>query len=177
MDKNIQLFLEQRREKAKRAKKLRKYTAKTVTRKWKTKDGRVRVKTYVYEGDRGKVIVDSQGHFHKEGYNEAVRAINAREDMSQVDKDLMKYYLDYYVKEGKPMRTTGFFGRMATNKVERMLANAGADPDEEADRLGVSVEALLDGDNWSNDVFTDPESGKAYLFTFSYWGDERWEEI
>lgn len=180
MDKNMEVFLE-RKEQAKQRRKLRKYTAKTVVRKWKTKSGETRVKTYVYEGSRGKVILDAAGNVRKSGYNEAVEAIYARDDLSDIEKDMMKYYLDYYVKEGKKsgkaMRTTGFFGRMASNKVERMFANAGTDAESEAERLGVSVDALLDGDNWEGDVFTDPETGTAYLFTFSYWEDERWEII
>lgn len=177
----LSLRLQQAREAAKKNKLLRKYQAKTVVRKWKTKNGEIHQKTYTYESDRGAVIVDAQGGVHQAAIDEAKRAIDARDDLGEVEKNMMKYYLDYYVKEakekGQSMRTTGFFGRLAEDKVNRMFANAGTDVATEAARLGVTEADLVNPDNWSGDVFIDPATGKSYLFTFSYWEDERWEEI
>lgn len=183
MDSAIKLSMKIQRARAKAVKSrhLRTYQAKTVIRRWTTKSGEVHQKTYIYESGRGKVIVDERGGVHAQALNEAKNAIDSRSDLGKVEKDMMKYYLDYYVKEakesGKPMRTTGFFGRMQEDKVSRMFANAGTDVATEAQSLGVSEEDLLNPDNWNGDVFTDPTTGRSYLFTFTYWSDERWEEL
>lgn len=177
----LSMDLEKARAKAIKSRKLRTYQAKTVIRRWRTKSGEIHQKTYTYESGRGRVIVDERGGIHRSALAEAKRAIDESKDLGKVEKDMMKYYLDYYVKEakesGKTMRTTGFFGRMAEDRISRMFANAGTDVATEAQRLGVTEAQLLDPNNWNGDVFTDPNTGRSYLFTFSYWEDELWEEL
>lgn len=72
------------------------------------------------------------------------------------------------MKDGKKLTTTGFFGELASDKIERMLVNAGYSIEEASEELGVSESELLDMKNWSGDKFTHAKD--TWLFSFKYTG-------
>lgn len=159
-----------------------KTVGKTVTRTWITKSGVKKTKTYSYGTRRGAVLVDKKGRVKQKAVEALKASIEGDSTMTQREKRIAASFLDYYVSERseakRQLRTTGFFGLMAGSKVEMMFANAGTSALIEAEYLGVEEADLLNDNNWSGDVFTDPQSGRSWRYTFNYFGSEAsWEEI
>ena len=65
------------------------------------------------------------------------------------------------------------------NRIEILIANMGLTPEELAKDLNTSVENLLNPKNWkkSTTIYTAPETGRSYLFEWTYEGETLYTEI
>lgn len=60
--------------------------------------------------------------------------------------------------------------KAATNDADRLAINLGITIDQLAEEIGTSVFNLRNNNNWSSEVYTDPENGESFDFQFNYSG-------
>ena len=159
---------------------------KKVTRTYKTKSGIV-TKTYFYDyknskrkSTRSKTLVSKSGKINKKNVADFKKKIDDSMNLSATEKRSMKADLDAYVKQRsidkQKLTVSGFQGHLESDKMARMFANLGAAPDEIADEYGFDEDDLLDENNWTNGIYTDPTTVKSYRVNWTYTGSA-FEEI
>lgn len=121
---------------------------------------------------RGLTLVGKNGVISKNSKNNVEkykRYILDRTDISEADKIGLIADIDAYVqsahRQKKKLTTNGLEARYAEDKIERLITNAGYSIDEFAEEAGVSVDEVMNADNWSDGLFM----GK-YEINFQYTG-------
>lgn len=140
-----------------------------VTRTYFSKRlGKIVTKTYTYgEGKsrRGLTLVGKDGKITPNSKKNVLKfkeSIDNNPFLTRAEKITLKNKLDALIKvrhdSGKKLTTTGFYGWMEEDKVNRLLVNAGYTAEELADEVGVDVEDILNPDNWKT-----PDKGNTYF--------------
>jgi len=124
---------------------------------------------------RGRTLVSKSGRLNASNKKniDALKTeiLNSKEYSDAEKRGLiadLNIIIKQRMKDGKKLTTTGFFGELASDKIERMLINAGYSIEEAAEELQVDEADLLDMKNWSGDKFT--HAGDTWLFSFKYTG-------
>ena len=161
---------------------------KTIrTRRWVTKSGEVRVKTYEYDkvykpkrGGRTKLLVSKRGGKYTvitKNKEAAINAIMNDNSLSLDEKITTKNALLAQIKdaiyENRKLTVRSAESMMAVTKVEKFIINLGYEVGDLAEELKVSETDLLNPNNWSNDTFS--VSGKSWKFKFKYEGTAYYE--
>lgn len=109
---------------------------------------------------RGRTLVGKNGVISKnskKNVDELIKQIQARDDLSSSEKVTLindvHAYVDAYHGQKQKLTTSGFFAHYETDKISRLLTNAGYTADELAQELGVSEEDVLNSKNWNKDIF------------------------
>lgn len=109
---------------------------------------------------RGRTLVGKNGVISKnskKNVDELIRTIQERTDLSSSEKVTLindvHAYVDAYHQSNKKLTVNGFFAHYESDKINRMLTNAGYTAQELADELGISEEDVLNRANWDKDVF------------------------
>ena len=165
---------------------------KTVIRKWETKKGVKKSKTYYYQfieeeknnKKKGKwVSIDDP---NRVGYNRSskklytkkgkltkfgkayVESIRNDKEMTEIKKEFLLTRLEVYAKEreinGKAVTLASFQSHIAGTQLERMIYNLGTSAEEIAEQTGYDVDEVLNTENWDfeNNTFKD------FQFEFDY---------
>lgn len=121
---------------------------------------------------RGRTLVGKNGVISKNSKNNVeklIKTIQDRDDLSDSEKITLtsdiRAYVDAYHQSHKKLTVNGFFAHYESDKINRMLTNAGYTPEELADELGVNVEDILNKENWNKDIFMG-----AWQLNFNYTG-------
>jgi len=136
---------------------------KIVKRRWTTSTGEVREKIYTYEDTSG-ILVGRSGKVNEDLYQATLRNFKENMDFSSyldAKQDLQDMVSQYSEKnrlhpEQRGMSLKTFLSKMETNKIKKMFINAGVDLDYAAKKAGVSVQELLNEENWGVDRNGDP---------------------
>lgn len=134
---------------------------------------------YKHKSSRGLVLVSAKGKVNQKNVDKFKDIIDSNDSYTLKDKISLKARLDEYVyqrkseKNGKRLTSSGFLGHIEatkkdSNRVKRLMANAGYSPEEVAREYDIDIDELLNLDNWSGDTFT--YQGRTYLFSFTYTG-------
>lgn len=109
---------------------------------------------------RGRTLVGKNGVISsnsKQNVENLIQAIQERTDLSSSEKITLtndvRAYVDAYHQSHKKLTVNGFFAHYESDKINRMLTNAGYTAQELADELGISEEEVLNKANWEKDVF------------------------
>lgn len=109
---------------------------------------------------RGRTLVGKNGRItsnSKKNVDNFISEIYDRTDLSDSEKITLandvRAYVDSYHINGKKLTTSGFFAHYETDKINRLLTNAGYSAQELADELGVDVDQVLNTDNWNKGMF------------------------
>ena len=146
---------------------------KTVTRKWYSKKlGQYVTKTYTYDVSKyvkkraGKslLLVGKNGKLYKERIKEF------KEQFDEYDKAIIDAQIDYYQSHGKKISERTMVSKLTENRYAKMFINAGYTLEEAASELDVEEAELFNPDNWDNDTFKNPKTGKTMTFKFNYYG-------
>lgn len=126
---------------------------------------------------RGRTLVSTSGKlyaYNKKNIDDFKKEIMSSKEYTDAEKRGLIADLNIKIKQrmkdGKKLTTTGFFGELASDQIERMLVNAGYSLEEAAEELGVSEADLLDKRNWSGSGDTFKHAGDTWLFSFKYTG-------
>ena len=121
---------------------------------------------------RSRTLVGKNGRISqnsKKNVEALIEKINERTDLTKAEKSTLindvKAYVDSYHQNGKKLTENGFWAHYDEDKISRMLTNAGYTADELAEEIGVSVEDVLNADNWNKDTFMD-----SWIINFNYTG-------
>lgn len=132
------------------------------------------------------MLVDRRGGVRRKAVNKVIDAIRRAQQDGTLPADEAQYtideirryiYLDRAGKKNRQLRESGLFGHLEETEIQRMFTNAGSNLTDEANYLGVNPDELADLNNWSNDIYTDPSSGRSWRYTFGYGGFAQWEAI
>lgn len=103
-------------------------------------------------GKDGKITTNS-----KKNVNNLIEQINLNDNYTADEKITLINDLQAYVDQAhmakKKLTVNGFFARYETDKISRMLVNAGYTPEELAAEVGVTEDEILNPDNWNKGVF------------------------
>ena len=109
---------------------------------------------------RGRTLVGKNGVISKnskKNVDEFIKQIEARDDLSSAEKITLvsdvRAYVDAYHGQKQKLTTNGFFAHYESDKVNRMLTNAGYTANELAQELGVTEDDILNSKNWDKDIF------------------------
>lgn len=151
---------------------------KKVTRKYVNKAGKTIVKTYSYDRKYKKTKSGFQKAFTKKGeISKRLSARLARQGYSEAEIRTIEAYAKVKLKQGyKEWTDAQLLHSFKSDKIELMFANCGMSIKEAASEIAVDPALLLDEANWDNDTFTDPESGRSFMFEFNYEGSV-WTEV
>lgn len=148
-------------------------SVKRVVRTYKTKNGMV-TKTYEYNPkklkSRKKYVINSKGGVSKAAIKRLVEKGVGTEIQIKAKIAERLGLGNVSVSEER------LEASILHNRIEGMFANAGVSMDYAADEVGATIEQLYDQGNWSDGVFTNPDTGVSYEFRFNYSGSV-WEEI
>lgn len=116
-------------------------------------------------GKGGRITTNS-----KKNVNNLIEQINLSPDYTEDEKITLINDLQAYVDQAhlakKKLTVNGFFARYETDKITRMLVNAGYTPEELAKEIGVSEEDILKTENWNKGVFMG-----QWELSFQYTGE------
>ena len=122
---------------------------------------------------RSRTLVGKNGVIStnsKKNVQNLVDQINANDSLTDDEKLTLVNDLYSYVDQAhlakKKMTVNGFWARYESDKISRMLTNAGYTADELAAEIGVSEEEIMKAENWNKDIFM----GKWQL-SFQYTGE------
>ena len=122
---------------------------------------------------RSRTLVGKGGRItsnSKKNVNNLLEQINNNPELTEAEKitlsnDLMAY-VDQAHMAGKKLTVNGFWSRYETDKISRMLVNAGYTPEELAKEIGVNEEDVLNPENWNKDIFMG-----SWQLSFQYTGE------
>lgn len=143
---------------------------KTVrVKKFSKKTGQLKVYTYKYAVNKqyNKLVVTKAGKINEKVLNRVLEGRSISEQ-AEIKAVIRQHVSDYAGVQNLSERS--LLSKAATNRIEKMIINTGYTSEELANELGVTKEALLDKNNWNNDIFTGAD-GKQYKFVFNYEGD------
>lgn len=148
-----------------------KSTKRVVKRTYYSKKaGKYVTREYTYRSGKSTTLVKKGGKVNQEAIDRVKAEIDARDDLSPLEKKYAKNDLDDLVwirsKNKKKLTENGFWGKQSENDIDRLLANLGTDADELADLYGISTSEIYDEDNWTSDTFT--AGGVIYAINFTY---------
>lgn len=122
---------------------------------------------------RSRTLVGKDGRIttnSKKNVQALVDQINSNVNYSEAEKITLVNDLYSYVDQAhlakKKMTVNGFWARYETDKISRMLTNAGYTAQELADEIGVTEEEVMNAENWNKDVFMG-----SWQLTFQYTGE------
>lgn len=126
---------------------------------------------------RSRQLVSKSGKINaanKKNINDLINQIESRDDYTPAEKttlvNRLKAEIKQRQKENRGLTINGFFGMQESEKINRLLRNAGYSPEEMADELGIDIDTVLDETNWKDDTFIDPVTGAIYDVNFNYTG-------
>lgn len=109
---------------------------------------------------RGLTLVGKDGRIttnSKKNVEKFKEAIMQTPGYTAAEKETLINDLDARIynahKNKRKLTTTGFMGAQESDKIERLLTNAGYTADELAKEIGVSEEDILNSSNWEDGVF------------------------
>lgn len=156
--------------------------SKIVKRTWVTKTGQIKSKVYDYSKQyenveykprkktiRTRYIITKTGKINKTAMRELLA--NNPQEMEDIERRIR---LEQDLGK-KGVSVQRFMASYNHDRIMGMFANAGVSIEEAAIQANTTVDALLEKNNWNNDVFTAP-NGKTYRFVFNY-NDAVFEEI
>lgn len=134
---------------------------------------------YFYKEYQGKRTRVSRAEYER-GYARSQKIIDKKGKVvnSKLYQRLVKRYgqaeLDRTLKNiiqtpGEKATYKHIQAIMSTNKIEKMIINAGLSPDEVAEEIGVTEDELLDPEHWIKDKFYTVD-GRIFEFEFTYTG-------
>lgn len=119
---------------------------------------------------RGLTLVGKDGRIttnSKKNVQKFKDAIMANDTYTADEKETLINDLNARIhnahKLGKKLTTSGFMGMQESDKIERLLTNAGYTADELANEIGVTEQDILDSNNWAGDIFMG-----AWKLSFNY---------
>ena len=122
---------------------------------------------------RSKTLVGKNGVIStnsKKNVNNLIEQINLNDKYTEDEKITLINDLQAYVDQAhmakKKLTVNGFFARYETDKISRMLVNAGYTPEELAEEIGVTQEEVMNPDNWNKGVFMG-----QWELSFQYTGE------
>lgn len=122
---------------------------------------------------RSRTLVGKDGRIttnSKKNVQALVDQINSNVNYSEAEKITLVNDLYSYVDQAhlakKKMTVNGFWARYETDKISRMLTNAGYTAQELADEIGVTEEEVMNAENWNKDIFMG-----SWQLTFQYTGE------
>ena len=122
---------------------------------------------------RSRTLVGKGGRITTNSKKNVAELIAKIEDNKEYTRDEkitlindLQAYVDQAHLSGKKLTVNGFFARYETDKINRMLVNAGYTADELAQEIGVSEEEILNPDNWNKNVFMG-----VWQLSFQYTGE------
>lgn len=131
------------------------------------------VSNNIKKSRKSAVLVDTAGKVRKKAVEAFKLKIDARTDLSDLDKRMLKADLDNYTAQAKgekrshSMTENSFLAHNEENRTDRMLANLGYNTKSLAEELGVEEEALAAG-TWNFKAGTFTVDGEVYDFKFRY---------
>ena len=159
---------------------------KTVKRRWTNKNGQVVEKTYQYESSiykkqsdkkSGNLVYTKSGKLKK---TKVVEIFNTLLEKGKVTKFTGIADITRKIENMKATSKSKVLGNISVETVIasymkdsllKMLANTGYSVEQLANKLGVSVEELLNRDNWTSvngqQYFKKP-GGDEYRFEYKY---------
>jgi hypothetical protein len=135
------------------SKKQNKYITKEYEYKYKQKRGG---KTKVLVGKNGKVYKDRIDDVLNDIKDPATKA-DARARIKQA------------IRDGERLTERSLASKIATDKYEKMLINAGYSIESFEEETGISFKDFSDKSNWTGDVFT--LGAVSYAYKFNYEGN------
>ena len=141
---------------------------------WSKKKGQFVTKVYEYKGKsrRGKTLVGKGGRIYQKNIDELKEQI-ANSDRSQSEKRYLLADLNARVKQRhkdeRRLTTSGWAAIYKEDKVSKFLTNAGYNPEEFADELGVDLEDVLDINNWDDGILNI--GSRHFKFNWTYTGE------
>lgn len=122
---------------------------------------------------RSRTLVGKDGRIttnSKKNVQALVDQINSNVNYSEAEKITLVNDLYSYVDQAhlakKKMTVNGFWARYETDRISRMLTNAGYTAQELADEIGVTEEEVMNAENWNKDIFMG-----SWQLTFQYTGE------
>ena len=141
---------------------------KTVVRRYFSKKKGWVEKVYTYEKDYNKrtVILSKTGKMTKKGKE---RLDDLYKNMSLTQKSEAESYVRTAMKNNERLTDQGLLSKIAHNRREKMIINAGADLQQTLDELNTTELEYFDERNWKDNVFTNAQ-GQKFKFEFNYDG-------
>ena len=122
---------------------------------------------------RSRTLVGKNGVIStnsKKNVRELIEQIQLNDNYTADEKITLINDLEAYVDQAhmakKKLTVNGFFARYETDKISRMLVNAGYTPEELAQEIGVSEEEIMKAENWNKGVFMG-----TWELSFQYTGE------
>ena len=150
---------------------------KTVIRKWTTKAGITKQKTYTYDASiykkkigkaKTESITFATGRIKKSKLNKLITTNLNDKVKTASDKLILERDIQRLATSKGIVSIDRAIASFTGDRLHGMLANTGYTVEELARQANTSVNGILKADNWSADwsVFTN-ESGEEYRFNFT----------
>lgn len=141
-----------------------------VKRTWYSKkQNKVITKEYEYNykqkrGGKSKVLVGKNGKVYKDRINDVLNGIT-----DPATKADARARIKQAIRDGERLTERSLAAKVATDKYEKMLINAGYSIESFEDETGISFKDFSDRTNWNGDVFT--LGSISYVYKFNYEGN------
>lgn len=141
-----------------------------VKRTWYSKkQNKVITKEYEYNykqkrGGKTKVLVGKNGKVYKDRINDVLNDI--KDPATKADA---RARIKQAIRDGERLTERSLAAKVATDKYEKMLINAGYSIESFEDETGISFKDFSDKTNWNGDVFT--LGAVSYVYKFNYEGN------
>lgn len=122
---------------------------------------------YTYKQKRGgktKVLVGKNGKVYKDRINDVLNDI--KDPATKADA---RARIKQAIRDGERLTERSLAAKVATDKYEKMLINAGYSIESFEDETGISFKDFSDKSNWNGDIFT--LGAVSYVYKFNYEGN------
>ena len=126
-------------------------------------------------GKRGKVIVNAKGKINKKNFDKFMEEVKDEikvnfkkgvygdrelDEVIRANVQDIKDYVNTRAQDKSRLTTSGIRGaKFANTRAANYLLNMGLDLDEAAKEYGVTVDELINDDNWVGNQFKNPSTG------------------
>ena len=141
-----------------------------VKRTWYSKkQNKVITKEYEYNykqkrGGKTKVLVGKNGKVYKDRINDVLNDI--KDPATKADA---RARIKQAIRDGERLTERSLASKVATDKYEKMLINAGYSIESFEEETGISFKDFSDRTNWNGDIFT--LGAVSYVYKFNYEGN------
>lgn len=141
-----------------------------VKRTWYSKkQNKYITKEYEYNykqkrGGKTKVLVGKNGKVYKDRINDVLNDIT-----DPATKADARARIKQAIRDGERLTERSLAAKVATDKYEKMLINAGYSIESFEDETGISFKDFSNKANWNGDVFT--LGSVSYVYKFNYEGN------
>jgi hypothetical protein len=141
-----------------------------VKRTWYSKkQNKIITKEYEYNykqkrGGKTKVLVGKNGKVYKDRINDVLNDI--KDPATKADA---RARIKQAIRDGERLTERSLAAKVATDKYEKMLINAGYSIESFEEETGISFKDFSDKTNWNGDVFT--LGATTYIYKFNYEGN------